>query len=935
MGNIVGNNPNPSVGLQIKVRQGALGASERNSDILNWIASSTPFIRLTSCVSISEGKCKELGIDPTKYSGMGLAKAMVLLGGVWSEDQVGVDGSSPFKAGVRNTNDNKIINNFAYGFGGDDFGLAPPPGIESLDIDYVNRGSIKKSRLKLKVNSIDQLKLIETLYLRMGFNVLIEYGHSVYIDNFANYQTATGLNRAYQMLVGPKSDPLNNYTQYDIQQAIELDKESSCGNYDAFLGRITNFSWGFDDKGAFDVSLEVFSIGDVAESFKMNVPGTDKTITNLKDLPLTDGVNSKIGTYAITAIQALKDKNKQNRETFYGLMYEDGVRKEWDIPQYTLDSFNINNNNPITSLPSLDELKQKIKIGFASGDASSTRYQFECTYLPSILSMPFMPYRSWKDIEKIENQDEKQKASSQYYKDLGSYNGEQFTKKSEYGYLGLKDKNGKGQYYITLRELLRFIEAQCLIYDDATKSPIIRIDTSIDNICYTHPYQLSSNPAVCLIPGTRLTTPVLELLNKNNDAQKKAIAEGRGMYLFRDKSSNEGFPGEDLMGAVLGEQFRNPITVESMVDSPYIGSLLDIWVNLDFVKKLSTKTDAKDPDVTIYSFLSNLMSEIQYSLGNINKFDVTFSTEESIIRITETLPLKDFLDVSNARDKTNDDVIYPSDSDAVTFNIYGFNPTNVSSKGWNNGSFVTSMKFDAKVSNSMRAMVVASSAGGGNNTGIANTAFSRWNKGLTDVLLSKKSPEGEVLLSGEESTDGEGWKETDEKAEYSWLFNSESVLKYINEFKNGSFAAGSYYYFANSNIILGNSDESKNAQKSTAEAFNSFFSRFADFVANFINPPAANPEGYLPLTLSLSFKGLSGLKNYDKIYINQNVLPPNYPKNLGFIIQGVKHKVSSKGWETDIDCMSFGVPKGIKIIDNRNEYFNIKNADFSTYNGEV
>lgn len=838
MGNIVGDNPAREIVDQINLRQGALGVENRNSDILTWMASSTPFIRLTSCVSISEQKCQELDID-VKYAGMGLAKAFVLLGGVWSEDQVDVEDSSPFKAGVRNTADNKLINNFAYGFGGDSFGLVPPPGITSLDINSLTRGSVRKASVKLKVNSVEQLKLIETLYLRMGYNVLIEYGHSVYLDNKGIYQTTDALSSAYNMLM--YGDPLNNYTQFDIQKALKQDILKSQGNYDGFLGRVVNFNWAFDDKGSFDVSLELFGVGDVAESFKINV-GPDTSVDNVKDIPLTGAEGAtKINLFLVGML--LKTLGKQP-ETFDKVLrsYRNYTKED------TISSLKVGTKNVIAT----ENNKRKVEV----------------TTLTSIFQEPFIP----KDSD-----------DKDFISNASSFS--PYISNPAYAYLDYVE--GNSDFYITLRELLRFIEANCLAYSEGDESPLLRIDTSLDNLCYTHPYQLSSNPEVCLIPGKIINIPTARELNSLPTSEKEKIAQGNDTKFTSD------FPGYKVFEEVLGDAFRKPyISTEngpSEINNPFVGSLLDVWVNKKTINRLLTsKPDS--PNVTIYDFLSNLVSEIQFSLGNINKLDVTFDTESSTLKLTESLPLKDYIDTP------------PSVDQIARFQIYGVYPNN------GVGSFVTNLKFDAKISNSMKAMVVAGSSQGGNNSGVNNTAFSRWNEGLVDVLFAKKAPDGTTTLSAPDPETPEA-----PPKEFTWFFDSKAFTEYSAQLDKSSDAGASYYIFSNSKIITGAGQENKDAQSAFQTALSDFSVGFSSFVANFIKPQSPNPEAYIPLTMGLTFKGLSGLKVFDKIFINDDVLPPNYPKNLAFIVKKVNHKISNKGWETDIDCMSYGVPNELNV----------------------
>jgi hypothetical protein len=50
------------------------------------------------------------------------------------------------------------------------------------------------------------------------------------------------------------------------QQRLE-----SNGNYDAMFAKVCNFHWSFLPDGSYDITLDLVSIGDIVESFKINM----------------------------------------------------------------------------------------------------------------------------------------------------------------------------------------------------------------------------------------------------------------------------------------------------------------------------------------------------------------------------------------------------------------------------------------------------------------------------------------------------------------------------------------------------------------------------------------------------------------------------------------------------------------------------------------
>ena len=85
--------------------------------------------------------------------------------------------------------------NSSYGFAGLEFGLRPLPGITDLKVETLgNNGSLKKATINLTAFNKMQFNIIELLYLRLGYHVLIEYGNRMYItDSLGVRNTGTTL----------------------------------------------------------------------------------------------------------------------------------------------------------------------------------------------------------------------------------------------------------------------------------------------------------------------------------------------------------------------------------------------------------------------------------------------------------------------------------------------------------------------------------------------------------------------------------------------------------------------------------------------------------------------------------------------------------------------------------------------------------------------
>jgi hypothetical protein len=271
----------PYIQTQIKHRQKAHGSgvfqeSLRTDADLLYTNSRNAFIKMASGVSITEGKLKELGFsgaDLTNLKGMGLAQNYVLFGGISTMNEKG---------------DRLIQKTGFYGQEGvysslnPEFGMVPMPGIQSLSVKSLNRGSLKKATIKLVAQNRDQLSILDVLYMRLGYTVLIEWGNSIYLDKDGNLQ---------QMNTSLIENPnvwfnkswSNKQTYLDVLPLITKKRDEYCGNFDALLGKISNFNWSFNPDGSYDIELTIISLGDVVESIRSNVPAAYNTLKYVKD----------------------------------------------------------------------------------------------------------------------------------------------------------------------------------------------------------------------------------------------------------------------------------------------------------------------------------------------------------------------------------------------------------------------------------------------------------------------------------------------------------------------------------------------------------------------------------------------------------------------------------------------------------------------------
>jgi hypothetical protein len=267
MGNIVGEGFYPQIINQIDTRQKIYGSSKRNNDVLTYLNSRTGWVRMASSVDVKKD-IRDLGLLDEK-----LAKQYVLFNGT---SRYGIGEIPTPKSGI--SVGDVLHTRYAYGVGGNEMGLKPMPGIESTTIKTETRGSLKTATVKIKCHNRTQFDIVDILYLRLGFTVLLEWGHSSYYNNNGEFES----NNPYILT----DEFLNKkYTYADFYPQIQDRRLKSNGNYDAIMGKVVNFNWTFNSDGSYDVNVFIRSMGDVVESLKCNIllPNNDSLVTSKKN----------------------------------------------------------------------------------------------------------------------------------------------------------------------------------------------------------------------------------------------------------------------------------------------------------------------------------------------------------------------------------------------------------------------------------------------------------------------------------------------------------------------------------------------------------------------------------------------------------------------------------------------------------------------------
>ena len=148
-----------SVETQLNTRKSIVKKRKRTDSDLLFLNSNTGWVKLSS------------GADVSNTDNSNTASQNILLGGTYN---------GSLKQGFTHDKNSSYSHSKRFGF-------KPMAGITRVSINSQGTfGAIKKAKVDFQVNSLDDLEKFERLYLLPGYSMLLEWGHSIVLENKTN-----------------------------------------------------------------------------------------------------------------------------------------------------------------------------------------------------------------------------------------------------------------------------------------------------------------------------------------------------------------------------------------------------------------------------------------------------------------------------------------------------------------------------------------------------------------------------------------------------------------------------------------------------------------------------------------------------------------------------------------------------------------------------
>jgi len=811
------------------------------------IALNTPTRDVETTTTYDDGTKRLQQLDlKESFLGNQLANNIVLFGGTayFEVNSSGSYSNPYYRSGLSTTN--SILNNSAYGFGGTSFGMSAMPGITSFNIKSRNMGSLREASVTIRANNEKQFQLIDSLYCRIGYSMFIEWGNSIYFNNDGKYVSnpnAEGVTSLLPIfLSGKNGDKVISDNPNQFLQLIEKRREKSNGNYDAFFGKIKNFSWEFNKAGYYEISLSLISQGDIIESLNIDGQyGGTSTLGNVEGVLQPQPNESS----ALTSFLATVSSPTKNSNTLIipAQRDADGVTPEQRIVTEEFKNFKT------TLVPDISA--EVTQAGGKSGFAINPTVTSTTSSISSNTIASLNYTRLESSVGKIVS------ATATFAQE-------------------------KPYFYVRLGDILDFIKDRLLVYSsEGDNEPILDIDTNtLKNVCYYPGINVSADPSKVMVNnGLPYTNNELKTIaNSTEDWNPNQVNQDSIFKLPKAKLEN------------FGSRFNPNNPTEKF---PLHGKIMNIYFEYQYLLgAIKNLRNEQTGTISLYDFVDELCQTANSCLGGVNKLSIRLE-DDKIMRIYDQNPIYGTQNVKNS-----------------IINLYGINPTLNSSGSvvGRDGSFVTDFNIKTELTNDFATQVTIGAQAQSNNVGSDATGLSSWNSGLKDRFFPKKIDSLRKNNGTTVPTTKERIDKLKNQLKYLWLGYAEGK---IGTDKTITIINNTYrekvYVFTNfpttrySEFIKLQKDWLQEILKLENEIFNK------TQVKENKQTLGTNQIGMLPINISVTMEGLSGIRIYDKLEVDTRFLPKYYPQTLIWIIKGVSHEIQNNKWYTKLETIA--VPK--------------------------
>jgi hypothetical protein len=279
--------------------------------------------------------------------------------------------------------------------------------------------------------------------------------------------------------------------------------------------------------------------------------------------------------------------------------------------------------------------------------------------------------------------------------------------------------------------------------------------------------------------------------------------------------------------------------------------ILNIYININLLEGAMAGLLAKEKgERTLLNLFTPIFLELNDVLGGVN--DIGFQYEESEFT---------YYIVDRKVQVTKDDV--------SVLNITGLKST------------VSKFDFVTKLSPAITTMCAISAQNGASDVGLEAGALLRWNEGIEDRIITKKS-----IRTGESTTPASGSTTPEEERAEQQTTRRKTVNDALS-------------------LVYNNRQYDKEAIAAARTQYTQYSTNYIQFYAEDAgNVGNAGPAGIIPFQVGIEMDGISGIKIGQAFKINPGIMPSKYDGVVGFIVTGLDHGISNNRWVTNIKAQT-------------------------------
>ena len=623
----------------------------------------------------------------------------------------------------------------------------------------------------------------------------------------------------------------------NILKIISDKKRELEGNYEALLGRVYNFDYNANPDGTYTCKIKVMGPGAMVDS--------------LRDLSNFNGKDND-------AMPPTEDE-----ATKYQSDFENALNSIKKVLNHLLKPTVKNNEGQILSINSSNFFKKNEDLLTKAGNLlAGSDYYTKPSYgqvLNSIYNN--CNYKSTGFLEKkdtgegyvyFSNELARYGHASQKIHDIegkdnsnllpittGFFNG--YVSSLVYQKIGWAFPETVKSTYITLGHLFSLVQHLGIFVEKSGEpQPAIQLDYHPDNtIVNTAPIQASIDPSICLVPFQNRS-------NKYN--------VGLGLFLNPLNISNTEV--YSFQGSTTPNSKKNFTSdkVSNVINGnipEFDGKLFNILINIDFALNTleNIKKSTENRVATIREYLEKILEGVNRALGGVNSFRINFLDCSQTLRVV-------------------DENYIPESITYLELPVFG------------NKSIAYDYSYSSKISKELSSQIVIASQG--SESDIKNfpeevLTYFELNGGISDRFTDPIVPS--VKCDPENDEDAEGnIKEDISKLRSPQNLFDQLYLTYVLP-----------------------TEEPYNRGVSEA-LFNYYHTLQQKYINIFsFSPSRQFKSGVLiPLEMSVTMDGISGILPYNAFLLPNNVLPERYKNKVAFIVFSVNHDLNNNKWTTTL-----------------------------------